>query len=90
MGEIERLVPAGLIEQWAVHLRRQRSRAMDTIWLIDNGFTVHDGRGGVAIADASARVRAEQQTVIEEVSALLDQYDAINLRGSQVPDIAFA
>lgn len=84
MGEIERLVPAGLIEQWAVHLRRQRSRAMDMVWLIDNGFTVHDGRDGVATANASARVRAEQQTVIDEVSALLDQYDAINLRGSQI------
>ena len=90
MGEIERLVPAGLIEQWAVHLRRQRARAMDTIWLIDNGFTVHDGRDGVAVADASGRVRTEQQTVIDEVSALLDQYDAINLRGSQIPDVAFA
>ena len=84
MGEIERLVPAGLIEQWALHLRRQRSRAMDTLWLIDHGFSVHDGRDGVAIADASARVRAEQQVTIDEVSALLDQYDAINLRGSQL------
>jgi len=87
MGEIERLVPAGLIEQWAVHLRRQRSRAMDMLWLIDNGFTLHDGRDGVAIADASARFRAEQQAVIDEVGTLLDQYDAINLRGSQIGDM---
>ena len=87
MGEIERLVPAGLIEQWAVHLRRQRSRAMDMVWLIDNGFTVHDGRNGVPTADASERVRAEQQAVIDEVSALLEQYDAINLRGSQIGDM---
>jgi hypothetical protein len=85
MNEIERQVPAGLIEQWAVHLRRQRSRAADTIWLLDNGFTVHDGRNGVPSADASARVRAEQEAVVAEVSALLDQYDAINLRGSQFP-----
>jgi len=83
MGEIERQVPAGLIEQWAVHLRRQRSRAADTIWLIDNGFSVHDGRNGVATADASARVRKEQAAIVVEVTALLDQYDAINLRGSQ-------
>ncbi|RYF06140.1 MAG: hypothetical protein EOO77_27330 [Oxalobacteraceae bacterium] len=83
MGEIERQVPAGLIEQWAVHLRRQRSRAADTIWLLDNGFTVHDGRNGVATVEASARVRAEQEVIVAEVSALLDQYDAINLRGSQ-------
>ena len=87
MGEIERLVPAGLIEQWAVHLRRQRSRAMDLLWLIDNGFTLHDGRDGVAITDASARFRAEQQAVIDEVGTLLDQYDAINLRGSQIGDM---
>jgi len=83
MGEIERQVPAGLIEQWAVHLRRERSRAADTIWLLDNGFTVHDGRNGVATVEASARVRAEQEVIVAEVSALLDQYDAINLRGSQ-------
>jgi hypothetical protein len=83
MGEIERQVPAGLIEQWAVHLRRQRSRAADTIWLLDNGFTVHDGRNGVATVEASVRVRAEQEVIVAEVSALLDQYDAINLRGSQ-------
>lgn len=80
MGEIERLVPSGLIEQWAMHLRRQRSRAMDALWLIENGFTVHDGRDGVAVADATARHSAEQEAVIAEVSRLLDQYDAINLR----------
>ena len=62
---------------------RQRSRAADTIWLLDNGFTVHDGRNGVATVEASARVRAEQEVIVAEVSALLDQYDAINLRGSQ-------
>ena len=83
MGEIERQVPAGLIEQWAVHLRRQRSRAADTIWLLDNGFTVHDGRDGVPTADATARVRKEQTEIVDDVNALLEQYDAINLRGSQ-------
>jgi hypothetical protein len=87
MGDIERQVPAGLIEQWAVHLRRQRSRAADTIWLLDNGFTIHDGRNCVPTEEATARVRAEQQAVVTEVTALLDQYDAINLRGSQLePD----
>jgi hypothetical protein len=83
MGEIERQVPAGLIEQWAVHLRRQRSRAADTIWLLDNGFTVHDGRDGTPTADASARVRREQVEIVTDVTALLEQYEAINLRGSQ-------
>lgn len=86
MNEIERQVPAGLIEQWAVHLRRQRSRALDTIWLLDNGFTVHDGRNGVPTVDATARVRQEQKAVVADVSALLDQYDAINLRGAGPAD----
>jgi hypothetical protein len=83
MGEIERQVPAGLIEQWAVHLRRQRSRAADTIWLLDNGFTVHGGRDGTPTADESARVRREQVEIVTDVTALLEQYEAINLRGSQ-------
>ena len=82
MGEIERLVPSGLVEQWAMHLRRQRSRAMDAIWLIDSGFTIHDGRGGVPTEDATARFRAEQAEVIEEVTRLIEQYDALNLRAS--------
>jgi len=82
MGEIERLVPSGLVEQWAMHLRRQRSRAMDAIWLIDSGFTIHDGRGGVPTEDATARFRAEQVEVIEEVTRLIEQYDALNLRAS--------
>ena len=80
MGEIERRVPSGLIEQWAYHLRRQRARAMDTIWLIEQGFSVHDGRDGVPTVDASDRICREQRVVVEEVTALLDQYDAINLR----------
>lgn len=80
MGEIERLVPSDLIERWAQHLRRQRSRAADALWLIDNGFTVHDGRDGKATADATERVRKEHQAVVDDENALLDQYDAINLR----------
>jgi hypothetical protein len=85
MGEIERRVPSGLIEHWAYHLRRQRARAMDTIWLIEQGFSVHEGRDGVATIDASDRVRREQQAVVDEVTALLDQYDAINLRMPVAP-----
>jgi hypothetical protein len=80
MGEIERLVPSGLIEQWAYHLRRERARAADMIWLIEKGFTLHEGRDGVPTADASARILREQQEIVDEVTALLDQYDAINLR----------
>jgi hypothetical protein len=83
MGEIERLVPSGVIEQWVFHLRRQRSRAQDALWLLDQGFTIHDGRDGVPTADASDRWRREQQTVVEEVNRLLELYDRINLRSSE-------
>jgi len=80
MGEIERLVPSGLIEQWAMHLRLQRSRAAGAIWLIDNGFTIHDGRDGVPTDDATGRYRSEYEHVVSEVTRLLEQYDAVNLR----------
>ncbi|WP_179944548.1 hypothetical protein [Sphingomonas taxi] len=83
MGEIERLVPSGVIEQWVFHLRRQRSRAQDALWLLDQGFTIHDGRDGVPTADVSERWRREQATVIDEVNHLLELYDRINLRSSE-------
>ena len=79
MGDLDRLVPSGIIEQWVFHLRRQRARAADSIWLIDQGFTLHDGHGGTPQHDATARWRAEQETVVEEVTALLALYDGINL-----------
>jgi hypothetical protein len=79
MGDLDRLVPSGIIEQWVYHLRRQRSRASDAIWLIDQGFTLHDGQDGIPSHDATARWRAEQETVVEEVTALLALYDKINL-----------
>lgn len=79
MGDLDRLVPSGIIEQWVYHLRRQRARAADAIWLIDQGFTLHDGHGGTPLHDATARWRAEQETVVEEVTALLALYDGINL-----------
>ena len=88
MGEIERLVPSGLIEQWAYHLRRERARAADLIWLIEQGFTLHEGRDGVPVADASERIVREQQAIVDEVTALLDQYDAINLRSSEFIEAA--
>ncbi len=83
MGEIERLVPSGVIEQWVYHLRRQRSRAQDAIWLLDQGYTIHDGLNGVPKSNASERWRREHQTVVEEVNALLELYDRINLRSSE-------
>lgn len=83
MGEIERLVPSGVIEQWVFHLRRQRSRAQDALWLLDQGYTIHDGREGVPSADASDRWRGEQQAIVEEINHLLELYDRINLRSSE-------
>lgn len=80
MGELDRLVPSGVIEQWVYHLRRQRSRAMDALWLLEQGFTVHDGRDGIPTADVSDRWRREQQTIVDEVNGLLELYDSINLR----------
>jgi hypothetical protein len=48
--------------------------------LVDrSGFTLHDGQDGVPSHDATARWRAEQETVVEEVTALLALYDEINL-----------
>jgi hypothetical protein len=79
MGDLDRLVPAGIIEQWVFHLRRQRSRAQDALWLIEQGYTIHDGRGGVPTGDATVRFRREHETVIDEVNALLALYDRINL-----------
>lgn len=79
MGEIERLVPSGVVEQWVYHLRRQRARARDALWLLEQGFTVHEGRNGVPTKDASDRWRKEQEAVISDVDALLELYDSINL-----------
>ena len=79
MGDLDRLVPSGIIEQWVYHLRRQRSRAADAIWLLDQGYQVHEGRPGEPLEDFTTRWRAEQETVIEEVNALLKLYDNINL-----------
>jgi hypothetical protein len=79
MGDLDRLVPSGIIEQWVYHLRRQRARAMDAIWLIDQGFTLHDGHRGTPRNDATERWREEQETVVAEVTALLALYDGINL-----------
>ena len=85
LSEIDRLVPSGLIEQWAMHLRRQRSRASDALWLIENGFSVHDGRNGIPTEDVTERHRHELETTVAEVGRLLAQYDAINLRGCPDP-----
>ena len=75
---MDRLVPSGIVEQWMTHLRRQRSRANDMIWLIEQGATFHDGREGEPTHDATARWLAEQKTVIADVDRLVGLYDSIN------------
>ena len=81
MGEIERSVPAGTIERWVMHMRQQRARARDAIWLMAQGYTLHDGRNGVPTGDATKRHMAEQRAIVEEVDSLLKLYDELNLPG---------
>jgi hypothetical protein len=85
MVEIERSVPAGTIEQWVMHMRRQRSRAADALWLMERGHTVHDGVNGVPTSDATERHIAEQHQIIEDVNRLLMLYDELNLPGIAEP-----
>ena len=62
------------------HLAMLSTVARDgTIHQVAVGFTVHDGKDGVPTYDATLRVRAEHETVIAEVTALLSLYDSINL-----------
>ncbi|MES2043802.1 MAG: hypothetical protein V4475_07980 [Pseudomonadota bacterium] len=75
---MKRQVPAEIIEQWMTHLRLQRTRARDMIWLIEQGATLHDGRKGEPMHDATARWLAEQKTVVADVDRLEALYDGIN------------
>lgn len=75
---MERPIPSDIVEQWMTHLRLQRTRARDTIWLIEQGATIHDGREGVAMHDATERWLAEQREVVAEVDRLVGLYDDIN------------
>ena len=61
------------------YLRRQRARAADAICLFDTGYAVHDSKNGVAFNNTTDRHRAEAETVITEVNALLALYDGISL-----------
>lgn len=81
MGEIERSVPAGTIERWVMHMRQQRARARDAIWLMEQGYTIHDGRNGVPTGNATERHLAEQRAIVEDVDNLLKLYDELNLPG---------
>lgn len=75
---MDRPIPSAVVEQWMTHLRLQRTRARDMIWLIEKGATLHDGRDGEAMVDATARWLAEQKQVVADVDRLVGLYDAIN------------
>jgi hypothetical protein len=75
---MDRNIPSDIIEQWMTHLRLQRTRARDMIWLIEHGATLHDGRDGEPMHDATQRWLTEQRQVIEDVDRLVALYDSVN------------
>ena len=75
---MKRSVPSDIIEQWMTHLRLQRSRARDMVWLIEQGATLHDGQDGKPLADATQRWLTEQRAVIADVDRLEGLYDSIS------------
>jgi hypothetical protein len=75
---VDRPIPSDIVEQWMTHLRLQRTRARDMIWLIEGGATLHDGREGGPMHDATARWLGEQKEVVAEVDRLISLYDGIN------------
>jgi hypothetical protein len=48
------------------------------IWLIEQGATLHDGREGQPMHDATARWLHEQKEVVAEVDRLVGLYNGIN------------
>ena len=76
---MDRPVPSDVVEQWITHLRLQRTRARDMIWLIEKGATLHDGRNGEPMHDATQRWLAEQHQVVADVDRLVALYDGINV-----------
>ena len=79
---MDRLVPSEIVEQWMTHLRRQRARANEMIWLIEQGATLHDGRDGTPLHDATERWLTEQRAVVADVNRLEELYQGINKRGA--------
>ena len=77
---MDRTIPSDVIEQWMTHLRLQRTRARDAVWLIEEGATLHDGRIGQPMHDATQRWLNEQREVIAEVDRLIALYDELNGR----------
>ena len=75
---MDRAIPSDVVEQWMTHLRLQRTRARDAVWLIEGGATLHDGRDGEPMHDATQRWLIEQREVIAEVDRLVALYDELN------------
>ncbi len=75
---MNRSVPSDIVEQWMAHLRLQRSRARDMVWLIEQGATLHDGRHGEPLEDATQRWLTEQRAVIADVDRMEQLYDSIS------------
>ena len=75
---MNRSVPSDVVEQWMTHLRLQRTRARDMIWLIEGGATLHDGRSDQPITDATDRWLTERKQVVADVNRLERLYEAIN------------
>jgi hypothetical protein len=75
---MDRTIPSDIVEQWMTHLRLQRTRARDMIWLIEKGATLHDGRDGEPMHDATERWLSEQKAVVAEVDRLVALYDGVN------------
>ncbi|AOH83319.1 hypothetical protein AWL63_04375 [Sphingomonas panacis] len=60
------------------HLRLQRTRARDAIWLIEGGATLYDGREGLPMHDATQRWLNEQRQVVVDVDRLVALYDGLD------------
>jgi hypothetical protein len=75
---VKRTISSDIVEQWMTHLRLQRTRARDMVWLIEHGATLHDGRKGEPMTDATQRWLREQRDVIAEVDRMLVLYDSAN------------
>lgn len=76
---MDRAIPSDVVEQWMTHLRLQRTRARDAVWLIDGGAMLYDGRAGEPMHDATQRWLNEQREVIAETDRLVALYDELNV-----------
>jgi hypothetical protein len=76
---MDRPIPSDIVEQWMTHLRLQRTRARDMIWLIEKGATLHDGHDGHEMHDATERWLEEQRQVVADVDRLVGLYDGLNV-----------